>query len=200
MVIFIYLLINIFLLFTANIISELYDNHLIKHKIFSLCFSQNGGFISIGGVNNTQHTSHVKYLPFDEDKFYMVDLHDIMIADEDIHIKEKYNTIIDSGSTLTYLPRNLFNNIIKRINSYCSQIDKCLGNSFTSNEMGLCFNAKKNVDFLKFAESMPSLKFIFGKDIIYEWKPEFYLFDNTSLENNKKTRTRTYCTGFTSWG
>jgi hypothetical protein len=61
--------------------------------------------------------------------------------------------------------------------------------------MGICFRLNANVDYLKFEESLPNINFISEKNIIYDWNPSSYLFNNT--ENYEKIQS--YCMGFIKW-
>ncbi len=119
---------------------------------------------------------------------------DILINRKDTYINSEYFTVIDSGTTVSYFPRDLYSKLKKEVNEFCSQINKCLGDSFNS-DMGICFRLKTNINYLQFRESMPNLNFIFENDINYEWNPENYLFNNTEPSDS----VHTYCMGFISW-
>jgi len=109
-------------------------------------------------------------------------------------ISSEYFTVIDSGTTVSYFPRDLYNKLKQTIFEYCSQLNRCLGDSFES-DMGICFRLKININYLQFRESMPSLNFIFENDLNYEWNAESYLFNNTDPSDSKQV----YCMGFISW-
>ena len=40
----------------TNFINQLYNYHIIKNNIFSLCLSQKGGYFSISNIENTYHS------------------------------------------------------------------------------------------------------------------------------------------------
>lgn len=160
-----------------------------------MCFARNGGYFSIGAVNTTYHLDEIKYLSYENTRnLYSVKLMDILINRKDTYINSEYFTVIDSGTTVSYFPRDLYSKLKKEVNEFCSQINKCLGDSFNS-DMGICFRLKTNINYLQFRESMPNLNFIFENDINYEWNPENYLFNNTEPSDS----VHTYCMGFISW-
>lgn len=155
----------------------------------------NDGYFSVGGVNTTFHNEQISYIPFYDRNFYRVKLRDIKLNKEDIDVSDtEYYTIIDSGTTITYIPSHLFSQIDKLINVYCSQIDKCLGDIYSAN-MGICFKVKSGVSEKKFIESLPDLTFIFEKGVKYTWSPQNYLYNYTSENDNKLN----FCIGVASW-
>jgi hypothetical protein len=171
---------------------------VIPSNVFSLCFAPNGGYFSVGGINKTLHQEdNVKYISYYDSSFYKVKLKDVIINSQDFLINQNdYFTIIDSGTTLSYFPRKLYNDVEKQINVVCSEINRCMGDSYTA-EIGICFKLKENITVLQFIESMPTLTFVFENDVKYLWKPENYLFNYTDPASNDKRLT--FCIGLTGW-
>ena len=153
-----------------------------------------GGYFSLGGINSTLHNGEVKYISMEPGQFHKVLLNDIIIEEKVFDIPRSYFTIIDSGTTISYFPNGLYNNLMQRVNEYCSRINKCLGDSHKT-EIGQCYKLKENINLAQFIESMPNIKFEFENNIVFNWKPENYLFNNT--ENYDKDLT--FCMGFTGW-
>jgi len=109
-----------------------------------------------------------------------------------------YFTVIDSGTTISYFPRNLYSDVERQINNFCAQINRCLGDSFIT-ENGMCFKLKDNINYLQFVESMPSIFFKFEGDVNYEWKPRNYLYNYTDADFSSNDYRETYCLGFAGW-
>lgn len=169
---------------------------MIPHTVFSLCFAPNGGYFAVGGVNNTFHTEpEIKYIPFYASNLYKVKLGSISLNNNEVEISNNYYTVIDSGTTISYFPRRLYNDLERYINQFCSQINRCLGDSYTS-DIGFCFKVKDNISTAQFVESMPTLYFTFESKVQVPWKPENYLYNSTDSGNDARL---TYCMGFTSW-
>lgn len=164
--------------------------------MFTLCFAPNGGYFSLGGINKTLHSEEIKYIPFYEGSFYRVKLKDVVVNFKDFHINNNdYYTVIDSGTTISYFPKNLFFDFEKQLNIYCSQIDKCLGNSY-STESGICYKLKENTSYEQFISSMPNFYFTFENNVKYVWKPESYLYLSPESEPND---TIILCIGLAGW-
>lgn len=118
----------------------------------------------------------------------------ILLNKLDTQISNDYFTVIDSGTTVSYFPKDIYNKLKQKTNEFCSQLNRCMGDSFDS-DMGVCFRLKTNINYLQFKESMPVLNFVFQDNINYEWNPESYLFNNTEVNDYSQT----YCMGFVSW-
>lgn len=126
--------------------------------------------------------------------FHKISLSDIIIEDKVFDVPKSYFTIIDSGTTISYFPNELYKNIMQKVNEYCSRINKCLGDSHKT-DIGQCFRLKENINFNQFVESMPTITFQFGNDINFDWKPENYLFNNTEMYDESLN----LCMGFIGW-
>lgn len=178
--------------------SQMYKAGALSNNMFSMCMAQNGGYLSIGGINNTYHSSEITYIPYyDYNRFYTVKLQDIIFNGQDLKMISypDYYTVIDSGTTLSYLPSQLYDSVMKQFDEYCTQVNKCLGKSYTSAD-GVCFTLKKNINDGQFIESMPTLQFIFENNVSYYWKPDYYLYKQyTDSDASKKD----YCLGFNTW-
>ncbi len=112
--------------------------------------------------------------------------------------------MIDSGTTLSYFPNDIYNDILSYIRQYCKRFNKCMGELFKS-DLGHCFKLNKNINTIQFIESMPVLTFEFkgnndnndnneDETKLYTWKPSNYLFNYTT------SNIPTYCFGGVSWG
>jgi hypothetical protein len=178
----------------ANIMALLRKNGAIDKYLFTICMAQDGGYFSLGGVNSTLHTGDVRYIPLLTDMYHRIELMGMEVDNSTIDISKSYYTIIDSGTTISYFPEPLVKSVMEKIDHYCAQPDKCLGDPHMT-EIGQCYKVKSNVTASQFKESMPEIKFVFRNNIEYYWKPEAYLFNNTRLTD----KYQTYCTGFTGW-
>jgi hypothetical protein len=111
----------------------------------------------------------------------------------DFHLNQReFYTIIDSGSTISYFPRNLYSEVEKQINIFCSQLEKCLGDSYAT-ENGLCFKLKEFISYEFFLQSLPDIHFTFENNVKYTWKPHSYLYNSTY------SGSKEFCIGLTGW-
>jgi hypothetical protein len=171
------------------------QRNIISKNLFSLCYAPNGGYFSLGGINSTLHTTGISYTNLAESPYYKVNLLDIVLNNnEDFTINNNYFTIIDSGTTLSFLPDPLYQQVMKKVDLFCAQLDNCLGSAHKT-DIGQCYKVKPGVTETDFVNSLPSFTFIFNRDLRYDWRPENYLFNNTKANDHQHT----YCMGFNGW-
>lgn len=106
-----------------SFISLLYNYKIISKNLFSICFGENDGYFSIGEIDTKYHKTKIEYIPFSAiNNDYYISLTKIKIGDSIIF--NNYEGLIDSGTTITYFPKSLFNSILKEFNSFCEN-KKC---------------------------------------------------------------------------
>ena len=104
----------------------LYENNITTTRAFALCFRDQGGIMSLGGVNTTIHNSNTTYVELKDNSkgFYAVYLHDILLRNpkdnstttigvSPTHLNTGKGVIIDSGTTDTYFPLKIKSNFQK---------------------------------------------------------------------------------------
>lgn len=109
---------------------QLFNKQIVPTKLFALCFRVGGGVFTLGGVDVSLHNhpkssvvSYAKLLK--KTGWYTVNLKDILLQNKkDSSLSSiggalfKCNagkgTIVDSGTTDTYLPQALFNNFVTK--------------------------------------------------------------------------------------
>ncbi|KAL4127950.1 hypothetical protein PRIC2_006946 [Phytophthora ramorum] len=98
-----------------HIVAKLHRENKIPSNLFSLCFTDQGGTMSVGQANTNAHRGEISYAKVISDRsashFYNVHMKDIRIGGKSINAKEEAYTrghyIVDSGTTDSYLPRAL---------------------------------------------------------------------------------------------
>ena len=64
-----------------NFFSILYRNNIIKDKIFSLCLSQDGGYFSLGEIDNKFHLNNeIKYINISKPSYYYINSYIFLIG------------------------------------------------------------------------------------------------------------------------
>lgn len=183
-------------------VSMLYNEKIISHNMFSLCLSQKGGYFSIGGVNTTYHyEKNITYIPIKRDAFYTLSIDAIHINSLDISLvhkkgNNKYSAIVDSGTTITYIPKKPAQKMIKELQSYCNKEEnknKC-GIYSKNKELGSCFSFDNNTHLENALENVwPNITFDIKGGYKYVWTPKNYFFNNT---DDKPGATHIACLGF----
>jgi hypothetical protein len=161
--------------------------------LFSLCFGTDGGYFALGGINHTFHLEDkIKYIDMIPHEFYKFNMVSFNIGNDEFNVKEEYLNIIDSGTTVSYMPKQLFQQVIERLKQDCNKNDKdkCLG--FMHYDSGdLCIDQRYDVSLEKFFNSFQTIIVKFNSEVEVQWKPENYLVF---------LKDRTYCIGINDWG
>ena len=158
-----------------SFISLLYNNNIISKNLFSICFGQNDGYFSIGEIDTTYHKNKIEYIPFKENRAnYYVNLTKIKIGDSVFNISYNYESFIESGTSINYFPKPIFNFITKEFDNFCEK-KECGNSSIT--EYGYCRLFSSNEEKEKsINEYWPNFTFYF-EGIKYVLTPKDYYFD-----------------------
>ena len=180
-----------------NFISILNKVGAIENTIFGLCLAQMGGYFSIGEINNTFHREEITYLKMEKISFFFsLNMNKIYVNDKMItkYSKNKYSLIIDSGTTISYFPEEIFNEMVTNIKSICSSSQNRCGYYEYDRDFGPCFSFdSRNQMEEAVYKYWPNISFIL-EDYKYNWTPDEYLFNDT---NKMKIRG---CMGFNKGG
>ena len=159
-----------------SFISLLYNNKIISKNLFSICIGQNDGYFSIGEIDTTYHKNNIEYVPLVEggNNFY-ININKIQIGDKIINNNIK--GFIDSGSTLSYFPRDIYNSVIDGFNSFCEKKGKKCGKFKILSDYGYCGFFNSNEEKIKVInENWPNITFYLD-GYNYVLTPSNYFFD-----------------------
>ena len=177
-----------------NIITVMYKLGAVKHNIYSLCLSQIGGYFSIGEINNTFHKTNIKYFMLNSNYFYNIDILNIYINNKTV---TKYDSIInsniiDSGTTISYFPKIIFEQMENFIKTICNNYEnkKACGKYEYDDSYGACFIFENNLQLINAIKNYWPIITFEIYDYNYEWKPENYFFN---MSNEKIIKG---CMGF----
>lgn len=190
------------------LIPMLYNNKIIERKLFSLCFAQFGGYFSVGEIDSEYHLEkQVNYTKITSNgQFYYVAINSIQIGNNDLitpvsvgSTSKTFTGFIDSGSTITYFPRDIGEKMINYIQSHCDlpqHKGKC-GTFENDRDLGPCFVFdNKDAQIEALTHHWPSISYNINNDYQYVLTPLEYYFDYPDASANK-TRA---CLGFTKTG
>ena len=158
---------------------------IIDRNIFSLCFGPEGGYMSLGEIDTKFHLENdIKYIPLiNTSTNYLFNILGILVGNTKVH-KTSITANIDTGSTLSYLPKTLYNNIYAQFTKLCSDKkgNNLCGNFKWENGLGYCTIFKDNDTLLKAVKQYwPTITFELYKNRLYTWKPHnyyYYYYDN----------------------
>ncbi|KAG7401058.1 hypothetical protein PHYBOEH_003253 [Phytophthora boehmeriae] len=158
-----------------HIVAKLYRENKISNNLFSLCFAEKGGTMSVGDPNTLAHRGEISYAKVITDHskghFYSVQMKDIRIGGKSIKADETAYTrghyIVDSGTTDSYLPRAVKTEFLQLFK-------EVTGRDYQDGSTCTAFS-KEDV------KSLPTLQYVMeaygeeGGEIILEVPPEQYL-------------------------
>ena len=160
-----------------SFINILFSKKIIKKDLFTICFAQKDGYFSMGEIDNTYHLEkQIKYVPLTSPTGnYYINLKKITFANKEI--QNTYTAFIDSGTTISYFPRSIYNAIITEFKTFCE--NKECGKFQDVKSLGYCgfFNTKEKLLYA-INNLWPNITFYFegynyvllAKDYYFEYK------------------------------
>lgn len=139
----------------------------IDHSGFSLCFMYGGGTMVLGGVDRRLHKSLMEFTPLAKKSgWFTVRLIDIRLNEHSLKLPSSVfatgkGTIIDSGTTDTYLPRRA----TERFKHVWSEI---MGSSPKYANTKLSYSPEHVANF-------PTITFVFENEVEVAVKPSAYI-------------------------
>jgi hypothetical protein len=178
-----------------NFVSIMNKVGAIDNNIFGLCLAQMGGYFSMGEINTTFHREKISYVKMEKNSmFYNIGMKAILINGKNINsFKSHYQIIIDSGTTISYFPKEVFNEIVDITKSICNNYENknACGKYEYDKDLGPCFtfdNYQKMEDGV--LHYWPNFSFILSNNYNFRWNSEQYVFNDS---NKKRSRA---CMGF----
>ena len=177
-----------------SFIGLLYKLKIIKQDIFSLCFGLRGGYMSLGQIDEKHHLDKdINYIPMvDSTSDYLIKINCISVGNESNPLKmNKTIAQINSGETITYLPEEIFDKLIKQFNSYCSTKENC-GKFENKPDFGYCASfPDRETLYNAIYRNWPEISIHLDNNTTYIWKPfNYYIYHHPNV-------SRLACLGFT---
>merc|ERR1719161_2323905 len=149
--------------------------------LFTMCLSEWGGKLTVGGMNKSFHMtdkgpSEITYLPMQLSSYYAISLETFRVAGQKIGGSKTAfgRTIVDSGTTYTYLPPKIYSSLRNAITTACN------GNKCGSASGRNCWRTDSLAGF-------PTIGVVVS-GVETNWFPKSYLF--------RKGHGNTWCFGF----
>ena len=187
------------------IYEAMFRSQVISKRMFNICLGKNGGYFQVGGYNRKNHTEPIKWFSMidKEGSNYKFKLTGTSINRHPISGSNRWNVgFIDSGTTFTYIPTEMWDSLAYHFDYYCEQAKKnapeehrhkyCPGKRFYANVDGdtvMCFeydserfqNRTKEF-FLGYPVIIIHAKTVDGHITQIQWFPSEYLY----IEKDKK--------------
>ena len=167
-----------------SLIDTLYETQRIDSNSFSLCLGKENGLITVGGFNSSLHLSSMNWTNMYDEVYYSVklarvyvDYHQIPIQAGDLPKIYTTGTVIDSGTTFTYLVTEIYTKVVGYFNQFCQIPGNCGGEPVrVYGEPQRCFEFDHKTNIEVFWNSFPVLRVVFENEAQVNWLPENYLF------------------------
>ena len=186
-----------------SFIGLLYKLKIIKNDLFSLCFGQRGGFMSLGEIDIRHHYDRmIQYVPFVEsDIYYQIKINCFSFKSKEsintdtnlnnTYIKADAIAQINTGYNITYFPEKIYNELIQEFNNFCTKNAEC-GSFKEYPDLGFCaiFQDRESL-FDSLYRHWPELLVHLDNNVTYIWKPGNFYFYYHDLND-----TRFACLGF----
>ncbi|OMJ71268.1 hypothetical protein SteCoe_30569 [Stentor coeruleus] len=168
-----------------TLVDVLYKDNKIDSNVFSICFGKEDGIMSIGGYNNSWHKGNISWTGYYDESFYAVKMDKLKLNETKIEVKSSdfssqytTGTIIDSGTTFTYLSSKIYTALYKDFEKFCEEKGRCDGKTTdVYGEAHDCYmyDYEKYADIADFFATFPTIK-LGIESIEVEWKAKYYLF------------------------
>lgn len=163
-----------------SFISIMYDMNIIKKNLFSICLDEYGGYFSLGDVDTKYHIdSNISYVNlYSYSDLYQLVINNIVIGSTEIN--NKYISIIDSSSTISYFPKDIFNMMMIGIFSECADKNGECGTIKRTEGYGIC------AEFKDLNDMNNAIYYIWPTIIIkfngydFYWEPKNYYINHSS--------------------
>jgi len=155
------------------------DKKHIDTSVFSICLATWGGRMTVGGFNSSYHIvkpflDPIQWVDMRATQYYFVKPEALSVVDfteriEVVRGVEEFGvTIVDSGTTYTYLPNAIFSSLMSRLTDYCAEHDGC----GAEQESDRCWRLR---DVDAGPVGFPPLALHFEGDVRVDWMPQRYL-------------------------
>jgi len=151
-----------------TLLQELFtDRTHVDSRIFSICLAEWGGRLVVGGHNESYHTSPVQYTPMLLNRgYYGVSLTGMKV-DGNLVATRFGSSMVDSGTTYTYMGSTPYRQLRDAIITYCRGHENC-GATLRSK----CWDVPGGAAGLS---RFPTIEVLFGS-ITSAWVPKAYLY------------------------
>jgi hypothetical protein len=157
----------------ATLLQELFaDRRHVNPDIFAMCLSEWGGELTVGGWHEEYNLNGSKevWLDLDHAGYYSVSPSSLSLGGEPI-VQGSINfgmSLVDSGTTFTYFPADVFERLTKALVAHCRKAPGCGAHIETSG----CWRIDGGTEPVNF----PTLFMEFVGGAVVRWPPNAYLF------------------------
>ncbi|XP_048436165.1 LOW QUALITY PROTEIN: aspartic proteinase 36 [Pyrus x bretschneideri] len=167
-----------------SVMDQLVDKGVISDS-FSLCYGGmgvGGGAMVLGGMKSPPDMVFANSDRF-RSPYYNIDLKEIHVAGQPLKLNPKifdgkHGTVLDSGTTYAYLPKDAFHAFKDAIKRQIESLKQIHGPD--PNYQDICFSGAGR-DVTQLSKVFPQVDMVFGNGQKLSLSPENYLFPHTKV-------------------
>lgn len=157
-----------------TILQDLFvDKKHINPNLFSMCLAEWGGKLSVGGWEPSYHlnSTAAQWIPLDSTGYYSIPLQRIVLNGKDlgVNVNMMGTALIDSGTTFTYFPAEVFNRLTAALVEFCNGVGGCSAHQEGPDCWRLDGGSTDPGQF-------PTLTLSFDGGAVVQWPSRAYLF------------------------
>jgi hypothetical protein len=150
----------------------------VNPGVFSICLAREGGALTLGGRHSRYHSAAPIWLQLRSERYYSVSLSAVGVAGDFVargNESDLGEAVIDSGTTLTYFPDQVFDRITQAIIEYCDVHDSC--GAWREGTDPICWRLNR----AKHGPSeFPAIQLVFdGGAAVLNWTATDYLYQGS---------------------
>jgi len=158
-----------------TILQDLFtDKRHVNPDVFSMCLNEWGGELVVGGWNRSNHVDRtgVQWIPLSHTGYYSVKPQKLLIGGMDLGFRPEQlgKTLVDSGTTFTYFPQEVFGTLTSALIAACEAKPSACGARRVGRDCWRLDGGAENPG------SFPSLALTFIGGEVVQWPPRAYLF------------------------
>ncbi|EME29794.1 aspartyl protease [Galdieria sulphuraria] len=157
-----------------TLFDELYEQEIIKHRIFTVLLNPSNGVLVLGGAGNfeTNESNGVPILQENgEYTYYIVGLKSISVGAEKVwNSSSEEKAIVDTGTTLLYVTSDMFSQLVSFFESY-SSTNREYWSKLKSNPSTNTYFPENS----SYISSLPNISFSLSNDVTLEVSSSQYI-------------------------
>jgi len=115
---------------SQTLITALREHHNLDSNEFAICLSEEGGKLTIGGYSRSILREPIQWTGGEDlNAYYHMTFRSVSVGEEDSHeVSIDRSALIDSGTSFTYVPSNVHENMKSAFHAVCSSSsNRCKG-------------------------------------------------------------------------
>ncbi|CAK9025859.1 Aspartic proteinase 39 [Durusdinium trenchii] len=159
----------------SNVLKDLYqDKAHVNHEIFAFCLAEWGGLLTVGGYDPSFVVPghRLQWLPMHAAGYFGVTLQKLSCGLQVVGTQLDFGTtVLDSGTTFTYLPEQVYNALLTALKTQCANI-QCNARAVQDN----CWEIVSGADPTRFPNVTLELANGPNGVVAIQWLAHAYMF------------------------